>query len=402
VDSIAYRIAGRDLAHWSRAAASGAPSRRAAAEQRLLVVDASADAGTGTAKGAPSPHPLLLLLDPLADAAGEPAILVLREHPADLDAAQAALEAAGRAEPICRLGQVEGLADAAPGAICLLESSLEAAAPALLPMLDAAARVFVHLSPRAPSELGFPTLRALAERPNLDLLLRLPLAGLRRLAPFRGTPVADLPLPLRRLAEAYSRLLGDARYEWLALWRAVEAEAGAEAAEQRIAERSRERLVTAAPDALARAFAVHTPEDAAAGPLHFLLTTHQPERALAFNRTLFELRCRSLPQQDALPDAFVRLDTPGLLDLFSAAASAAGEPRTRSVDHPALAHHLASHFADRSLTLRVVMHHLAFTELFPEDVRRALNLLRRDRRASFRSLTAADAPVRFAPAGTRL
>jgi hypothetical protein len=402
VDTIIDRIAERYLDHWIRAA--GPP---AGGEPRLLVVDATSDAagdavaGAGTTPGAPPSHPLVARLDALRAAPSLPSVLIVREDPIALDALQAALEVSGWGNHTRRRAGTEEPVAADPGAIVLIEASIGAIVPALLPVIDAASRAFVRLSPPTPAALPFSRLQALAERPEVDLLLQLPLHGLARLARFRGTPVADLPLHLRRLAEGYSSFLGDARWEWLALWRAVETEAGTEAAQARIAAWFHGRLADAVPDTTTRSFDVAL-GGAEGGTLQLVLTTREPERVLLLNRILFDLRNEGVLPWPPPDDPWVRLENPGVLDLFPAGdtsstepAAAQSGPRVRVVDLAAAANQMADRFGSRTTSLREVMRSLVGTELFPEEVRQVLRLLRRERRAWYTSLRSGDDPVRF-------
>lgn len=410
METIEPDLAARYLSVWSRSVAGAAAG--AGAEARVLVVDASDEgAGRGAGDGRePAGHPLVALLAALTPAAAErTTLVVLREDPADLDAAHAALEHAGQGGRVRRAPE-PGAAALEPGGVWLVEAGLAAATPALLPLLDAAERALVRLAPATPAALPLATLRALLAHPALDLLLRLPFDDLARLARFRTTPVADLPLHLRRLAEGYASLLGDARWEWLALWRAVEAERGVDAAAERLAEHFRQRLVGEAADVLVRLHTVPT----GGAVERLVLATREPERVLELNRLLFDLRSEArIPWMDPR-DPAVRLENPGVLDLFGTPAQTAAGPRqaggagygtrVRVVDAAALANTLAGHFDGRSVPLREVMRHLAGGDLFADEVRQVLRLLRREGRVAFTSLRSGADVLRFGadPPGARL
>jgi hypothetical protein len=416
VDTIEQWIAGRYLGIWSRDVAAGRPPGDA--EPRPVLVDVSDDGPTrvssvAAAGGGPA-HPLPSRLGALTDSAAlRTAVVALREDPAAAAAAHAALLAAGwseRARRVAEGGPADGIE---AGRAYVWEAGLAAAAPALGPLLEPATDVLVHAAPAGPAALPFASLRPLLDRPAADLLLRLPIDDLDRLARYRATPVADLPLLQRRLAEAYSSMLGDARWEWLALWRGAMAAGGAAAARARVAEHFRVRLAEAAPGAVVRRFVIPLgePVGGTAGPgeLHLVLVTCEPERILDLNLILLDLREAGRIPWVEPTDPSVRLENPGILDLFDGRAAPTGDsdavegfgPRVRRVDIPALAHRLEAEFANRSLPLREVMARLALTDLLPDEVRQALRLLRRQGRAAYTSLRSADDPIHFRLSGVQ-
>ena len=245
-------------------------------------------------------------------------------------------------------------------------------------------------------------LQPLGQSASADLLIRLPTEDLHRQARFRGMPVADLPPYVRRIAEGYSALFGDKRFEWLALWRAAEAEGGAELAEAQVAEHYRARLAALFPDFLVHALRLPLPADASSMALHLYLVTRESERALLLNRVFFDLQNQGyLPWVEVPSEGPVHLEREGSLDLFfpndaAASAFAAGNTRkVRRVDFPALAHTLAVRFADRTVLLRDVMREVLDTGLFPAEVRRALHLLRSDGRVHYTSLAHSDVQLTF-------
>lgn len=315
--------------------------------------------------------------------------LLLDEDPVKVEWVQRALPAgAGGEGPLrgeCREGEAE-----------VLQGAEEAAA------VRGAGAALALLDPPTAGRLPLEALAALL-RGGADVLLRFPAADLRRLGPHHGSPLADLPPFARRGVEGISALLGDARHAWVFRWTTLYADRGGAAAEREmvaeLAERLREasggvvRMVTLAP--------------APAEPEHLLLATRAPGRALLLNRVLFTAREAGwLPWPDGEGDGWVRHEPSGELDLFAGGrAGAASGSRERRVDGVALAHSIATRFAGQTVCWGAVLQSLVDSDLFVDDVRRALTELRRDGRAMYRAL-ASDAseiafPRRRMPQGRR-
>jgi hypothetical protein len=414
--SIAQRIAARYLERWRRSRPQ--PNRDPAdgSGRRLLLIDASADPpAPGQAAAGnpdPAPHPVVPLLAPLMgdEAPDAVAAILLREDPAELDALNAALGARGWTGRIRRTPELHLSGGEAGGTIGLAEGTPASRSAELLPLLERSARTLVRVAPASPATMPFTLTRALAERPDTDLLLELSPGELNRLERYRTTPVADLPLHLRRMVEGWSAFLGDARLEWLATWRAVAAAEGTAQAQLRVVESFETRLREAVPAAIIRRFAVPLGGAAGGGELHFVLATHEPARALHLNRILFEMRSEGVLPWVEPTDPLVRLENPGIIELFAAANAAppGGEqadeygPRVRTVDLPRLAEGFADRFAGEVVPLRETMRFVAAGELFVEDVHGALRLLRRERRVSYPTLSDDDAVLRFPAPGAPL
>jgi hypothetical protein len=423
VNTVSLEIAARYVEAWWRhrprqRAGAGAEPMEAAA-RRALLVDASADPLAAQHAGphrTPGGHPAVRLLAPLSTVAGPDAVAVLlREDPVAADAAHAALEAAGWAGQVRRRAVPEAPVTAAAPEVQVCDGSLASAAEWLPSLLDGAAHTLVRAAPQGPAPVPFSVVHALVARSEADLLLALPLGELQRLDRYPTTPVADLPLHLRRAVEAWSACLGHARLAWLAEWRALTAEQGSAVARQRLAEHFAARLAAAAPGAVVRAFTVPLggaggiTAGAAAGAddLHLVVATHEPMRVLHLNRILFELRTEGRLPWIEPADPLVRFEDPGVLELFgdsaarapAAAADRRFGVRIRTLELAALAGRLAQQFADRQVPLREIVRGLAHGELVPDDLRAALRLLRRERRAAYGSLASDDAVVRFHPRG---
>nr|MBA2246357.1 hypothetical protein [Gemmatimonadota bacterium] len=262
-------------------------------------------------------------------------------------------------------------------------------------------RALYLLDPPAPGMLPLQALQPLVQQVAGDLVIRFPAAELHKQARFRGIAVADLPLYAKRIVEGYSLLFGDTRYEWLSRWRAAEKEGGPEAAavaEARMLEHYRTRLAEIDPELAVRWVPLAAPF-ADASTDYLFLAMRDPERALLMNRALHAARLAGeVAWGDAL-SGFVRVEESGVLDLFGQEhlgghAADAPRSRTREVNLTALAHEIATTFAGRRVRFREVLMELVDTDLFVEEIRRAMTLLKRDGRAAYASLNA-DAEVAF-------
>lgn len=410
--SIEHEIVRRYLAVFGSTLRARRGSDAGGAPRRFLYVDAfatsaaepagAAGAGIGSAQAG-----VVRGLDALRKAAGpKPSEVAIRAAFLEQDPVQAeriheALAAEGWGGRTQRSTDTAVLTEAGDFDITILETDLPTAAPALRALTESSRQALFRISPSSPREAPLDVLRILGGSDRADLIVRLPFAGLHRHERFRRTPVADLPPYVRRIAEGYSALFGDTRFEWISLWRAAEAEGGRAAAEARLCEHYRSRLTEACPASLVRAFRIPLSDGATSAVLHFFLVTGEPERVLSLNRILFDLRNTGHLPWGERPAGPVHLETPGLLELFSPAS---GETSTevpqsmlqaRSVDFTALAHTLAIRFAGETVPLREVMQSVVDTDLFPDDVRHALRLLRRDDRVSYRSLALGDARIAF-------
>lgn len=307
--------------------------------------------------------------------------LLLEEDPAKVAWLRRGLEGAGLHEG--RGGGEVAVEEGAPGGAELPER----AAPA--------GHVLYVLDPPRPEQLPAELVEALLAAPGADAVIRLPTAGLRRLAEHRGTPLADLPPLVKRTVEGWSRLLGDPRRGWTAAWWEALAGGGVDEAVEAVVERYAARLRGPARWAAPRALA----GGGAAGAEHVVVTCTEPGRVLLVNGALDELRAAGLaPWDDEEGDGLVRHRPTGVIELF--AASGAPEGRERVVDSLALAHRVASRFSGRTVAWRDVLADFLHTGLREEDLRRAALELRREGRALFRSLAEPGDPIAF-PRGAR-
>jgi three-Cys-motif partner protein len=280
------------------------------------------------------------------------------------------------------------------GTFTVLNASFAEAVGAIGRLTADPARCLYLLDPPAPGDLPLAALRPLLAQPRADFLITLPASELDRQAQHAGVPLADLPPRARRSVDGYAALCGDVRYEWLLCWRA--ATSAGEDAEAAVAEHYRARLEAAAGSASVKHVALH-PADAPAGAAQLLLATREPALALDLNRAVRAARLAGHVAWGEGESLFVAEYDPGVLDLFGA-ATGAPPARERRVDHAALAAALASRHAGECIAFARVLAEFIHTELFVEDVRRALALRKRERRARYGVLTD-EAEIAFAAAG---
>ncbi len=361
--AVAADLLGRDLTAWSRGAAGSA---------------AGAVCVVGFAGQMRRLHPAMVDGD-----SAIPTLVLVEEDPVHADRLRSAF--AGDAAQI------------SIPAVVVIERPFAEASAELAESLDPGAPVLVYLDPPSARALPLTALLPWLRRPATDVWIRVPVAELHRQAPYDRFPIADLPPYARRIVEGWSALLGDPRREWLARWRAAAADADYAAAEAAVVGAFETRLRTAAPNRTVRRLSVCAPTPSAES-LHLFVATDDPVRALELNRAVRVARQAGVLPWPERSCTYVREERIGVLDLFAAAAVDAPE-RVRRVDLRRLAEDIAAAAAGRTTTVRELLHPFAEAELLlVEDVRRALGLLKRERRVRYRSL-AADAELRFAAAG---
>ncbi|HEV2130209.1 MAG TPA: hypothetical protein VGR27_03875 [Longimicrobiaceae bacterium] len=396
----------RYLAAWGGSILRGAGG--AAHEEIHLVYVVGFAAAAGPAGEAPelsALHSSLQVLDTLGASGVRKgkvrtnAVLV-EEDPVQAARLIASLGSAGLSARVCETRDLEQLA---PGGIAVLAAGFDEVSGELLRYTAPPRRALYVLDPPAPRLLPLQAMRPLVQQAGGDLVIRFPTAELHKQARFRGSAVADLPPYAKRIVEGYSLLFGDARYEWLSLWRAAEKEGGAEGAavaEARMLEHYRTRLTEIDAEVAVRWVPLAAP-GADAGTHYLFLAMRDPERALLMNRVLHAARLAGeVAWGDAL-SGFVRVEESGVIDLFGQEeigvdpSAAAPHSRTREVNLTALAHEIATTFAGQTVLFREVLMELVDTDLFVEEIKRALSLLKRDGRADYASLNA-DAEITFA------
>lgn len=261
--------------------------------------------------------------------------------------------------------------------------------------LESARELLALLDPPAARMLPLDSLRPLLGHGGAELLIRFPVHEIRRLAQYPGSTLADLPPYARRVVEGISAMLGDGRDGWAFTWRQVVESGGERAAEARIVAEYAERL-RAAGAPLAHVLPLAGLESSP--PEYLLLVSPDPSRALFLNELVFALRNEGRLPWPETDSPLVRYEQSGELQLFGRREG--GATRERIVDRVALAHGLAERFAGRTVPYGAVISAHLDTELFTDDLRRALGDLRRDGRALYRSLSHPAAEVAFPRGGT--
>lgn len=321
--------------------------------------------------------------------------VLVEADPAELDRLERELERTGAGHRVRRTDDPSAVAR---GEVALLHMEWADAAERVARFAAAADHALCFLAPPAPGKLPLSSLRPLLAAPRADVLLSFPHADLLKQVRHRGSTIADLPAHARQQVEGYSALFGDARYEWLSLWREAEREAGARAAEERLTARYAEQLAAAATGRVVRRVPVHL-SDEAADSLYLFLATADPLRALALNQAL---RAAGVDERAGLDRAF-RADAPaepedaGTLELFGgdAPGPAAPAPGGRAADLALLSRTLRDRFRGRTLAYGELLRGLADTDLTPDEARRALAALKRTGEATYRALSDAGAEVSF-------
>lgn len=412
--AVAHEILDRYLEEWSEAVARDLRSARPAEDGaepeplRAVYVDGFCHSGgrhllVGPGRAAGETGSALRgvrALDRLAARAPGTRVplhataVLVEEDPAALERLLADLERIGAG---ARVRRVEDPAGLAAGEIGVVHAELREVADRLADYVAEAAHALCFLAPPAAGKLPLSIVRSLATADGVDLLLAFPHADLQKQTRYRGSTLADLPTHARQMVDGYSALLGDARYEWLQLWRQAEKEGGAREAELRVVERYAARLRETGE--VVKPVSVHFSEEPA-DSLHLFLLTADPARALALNRAL---RDAGVEEQATRDDSFrvKREETePGeaeVLELFALGADDAppAAPGVAEVDAELLARTLAERFRGRTVTYHQVLLGLVGTDLTPEEVRRAMAALKRTGEALYRSLTDPEAEVVF-------
>jgi hypothetical protein len=328
-------------------------------------------------------------------------VVLVENDPVGVDRLVAALVGAGLE---ARVRQTRDLDALLPGEIAVVHGEFAHVAPELVRFTAVSCRALYLLDPPTPAMLPLQVVRLIADPAGTDALIRFPADGLRKQAQFRNVPLADLPTYARRIVEGYSLLLGDPRYGWVAAWRETERTLGEAAAETRVQEQYRDRLAAVNPQTVVKTIRLSPPADAAATGELFLLT-QDPAHPFRMNRALRAARLAGELAWDETSSSFVTEEDTGVLDLFAPGSGlgqgsgAAPSRRVRRVDLPALAQQIVAGYAGQTVEFGRVLAGLADSNLFIDEVKQAMSLLRQEGRAAYQSL-AAPAQIRFPPAGT--
>ena len=328
--------------------------------------------------------------------------VLVENDPVAVERLVAALTDAGLG---ARLRQTRDLSTLLPGEIAVIQDEFARIVPELVRFTAEPCRALYQLAAPTPAMLPLAVVQSITEPAGADALIDFPADGLRKQAQFRTVPLADLPTYARRIVEGYSLLLGDPRHGWVALWREVERTQGEAAAEARILEQYRERLAAANSQAVVKAVRLSLSGDAAATGELFLVT-QDPTHPLRMNRALRAARLAGELAWDETISSFVVEEDTGVLDLFAPGGHSEGDAsapsgRVRKVDLPALAQHVLARYAGQTVEFGRVLAGLADSDLFVDEVKQAMSLLRRTGHAAYQSLAVAT-PIRFAPAGSTI
>lgn len=414
--AVAHQVLDRFLEEWTEAVARELRGARpdvaegeTPAPLRVVYVDGFCNSGgrqvlVGPGRGAApgSASRGVRALDRLAARAPgarvplQTAAVLVEPDPAELERLERELERTGAGHRVRRTDDPSALA---AGEVALLHLEWADAAERVARFVAGADHALCFLAPPSPGKLPLASLRPLLAAPRADVLLSMPHADLLRQARYRDSTIADLPAHARQLVEGYSALFGDARYEWLSLWRAAERESGPREAELRLAERYTERLREAAGPAREVRHVPVLLSDEPGDSLHLFLATGDPLRSLALNQALRDAEVEDRAQLDRgfRAEAPAGGEDAGTLELFAAAEAggAPDAPAARDVELGLLSRTLRERFRGRTVEYGEVLRGLAGTDLTPDEVRRAMAALKRTGEATYRSLSGADAEVAF-------
>jgi hypothetical protein len=386
-------IAGGYAGRWARAQVRRAePEGEALEPSSTWFVDAfaGADLQRAAIRGAAVEAGGIASVRAMADTVDRIRVVLADEDPGLLVRLEDELERLGMAG---RVRRTRDVASIAPGEIGLVESSFVALSAGLVDAMGDSAAL-VRLAPLSARALPWTALQPIASRAETELLLRFPAEDFHKQARVTG-PIADFPPNIRRLVEGCSALLGDGRHGWLGAWRDTVRRDGADAALDAVVDRYGELIVTAGEGRIGRVQRLGS----GAESIHLLLSTFNPAHVLELNGAIADGGADPLPPVihavDPEPEPELEVvEAPIALDLFPVPPSPV-EPKPRGPDLRAVADELHARHRGSLVTYPDLLATLADSGLTPEQVREALSILKREGRAAYRSLDAADAEIDF-------
>lgn len=355
---------------------------------RFAFVDGFAGAefafGTGVARGADEETraaAVIAALGGISDVTVN--VALVEEDPAYLQRIYADLERTDASE------RVRGTRDFSilePGEIALAEVPFHDAAQAVAAFVGSASHPLVWLAPPAARQLPWALVKTVIAASRGDVLVRFPATDFEKQARF-PVPMADLPPFARRIVEGCSAMLDDAKHAWLPEWRAAERSGGLSAALDAAAARYEKLLSSVAGDRIVRAIRLADSEDGRTETRLFLVSA-DPLAALDLNTAIRDagLIDRAATRLEASAEPEEAPPESPLLDLFPADVAPPPAPSGPRTDAAALAERIARGYVGRTLPWRELTRAFAHTDATPDDLRRALALLKRDGRAVFRAL----------------
>lgn len=338
--------------------------------------------------------------------AAEGVAVFVEEDPAKVQWLLTELRAAGLAE---RLRVNPAPAELRTGNVAVVQAAFAAVAEPFTAWAAGATRALVRLTPAGAAQLPLAAVLDAAHRGTAELLIQLPVQGSGQPALHGGGALADLAPRARRTVYAFAAMFGVAPHAWLSWWRSAGSTTARCGAEAHLLDRYRAVLMQALPNLVAKPLVLRS--SGGGEEAYSLLLTPDAVRALAFNRTLFRARAEgglecTRPDAPGCEAGFVREERSGPLNLFGPGAGepetgTGGRPLGRAVNAPAVAQLLATRFGGRSATWAELAAALTASDLFPEELKRVLAQMKRERRVAYENLAAAAAVVQFAD-GARL
>jgi hypothetical protein len=391
-DTLSCAIAGSYAGRWSRAHVHR-PEREGEAVEppSAWFVDAfaGADLQRAAIRGTAVEAGGLASVRAMADSVDRIHIVLADEDPGLLVRLEGELNRLGMGG---RVRRTRDVASIEPGEIGLVESSFAALSAGLMDAIGDSAAL-VRLAPLSARGLPWTALQPIASRGDTELLLRFPAEDFHKQARVTG-PIADFPPNIRRLVEGCSALLGDGRHAWLAAWREAVRREGTDAALDDVVGRYRELVEGAGEGRIVRTQRLGS----GAESVHLLLATSNLAHVLELNGAIADGGADPLPPAitpaEPEPEPEEIDDQPPALDLFPVPPPPV-EPKPRGPDLRAVADDLHTRHRGSLVTYPALLATLADSGLTPEQVREALSILKREGRAAYRSLDAADAEIDF-------
>ena len=399
-ESALRAVLARFAAAWARASSPPAEPGEDDSDRerkRLVYVDAFAGAELQFGTGAGRESGEETRAAAVVRALGEDAVVVLvEEDPAYLDRVREDLERIGAGGRIRPGGS---LLARGPGEFAQVEADFgEAAAEVTRAAEDLAALFWV--APPAARKLPWSVLQPLFGLPGADVLVRVPHVDFEKQGRHTG-PLADLPGFARRIVEGASAMLDDPKHAWLPAWRAAEREGGFPRALAGVMDRYRERIAAVAGERTVKPVALEAKGGASA---HLLLAAGDPALALSLEAPAPGAKpagraAKTRPAAPVVPSAPEPPPPPAaegeVLDLFPDLAPPPPEPVAPRVDFAAVAEAVHGRFGGRAATWNQVLAAFAATELTPDDLKRALGVLKRGGRAVYRTISDPESSIDF-------
>jgi len=263
---------------------------------------------------------------------------------------------------------------------------------------------FYLLDPYGPLGIPFWLVQNVAAQRGTDVIINFPYQDLHRKAGYGKYGAGDLPRGARKVIDNYTAAFGESEDAWLTIWN-ENIELGSADAEQAVVSHYRERLRTIDPGIAVKLVPLRFP-DRERTMFYLFLTTKDPTGALVLNRIVYDARLDEFLLRDEFAIAKIadRIRTveesQGILELFPVEETVA-PPATpvqpdRDLDLSDLAERIMSIFAGTSTTIRDIYRAFVDSNVFPDDIGKALTVLKKKKVASYERRDSINDVVSFA------